>query len=325
MSRLVSVIIPAYQAERWITQAVASCLAQSHRELEVLVLDDGSTDRTPELVTRIADSRVRLVRSEVNEGLDVVHNRGLALSHGDLVARLDADDLMLPWRLELQVAHLDAHPELGLVGMNAIVLEPGRLARLYYRFTGRALHWVLHLHCALLHPTVTLRRAALPPGGYPTGTRYSHDWALFLRMGRTSRLDTLARPGILYRRHAGAVGVAALSAQAASARRVFGRYLREAFGLSLREDTIGAWLEPQTASAAEDPAEVAALARLCRPDALDLGPAAPPWDDAGLARARRLWLYRIARMLRSSASRGALWRHLLPLAGGGLARLAIRG
>jgi len=331
MTRVVSVIIPAFQAERWIEQAVMSCLAQTWREVDVIVLDDGSTDRTPVIVDAIRDSRVRLVRADVNEGLGVVLNRGLALAHGELVARLDADDTMLPWRLEAQVAHLDAHPEVGLLGTNAQVLEldrgagrgPRRPTHLHYVYTSRALHWAHYLGCPLLHPTIMARRAALPPEGYPRGTRYSHDWALFLRMGRTTRLDMLARPCILYRRHADAIGIAHTGGQEASARAVFGRHLQEALGLVVSDRSLASWIHPWTAAATEDAPELAMLARSLAPDALDLGPTAPPWDGPGLVRCRRLWLYRLARILKNAPRHRALWRALAPLVAGGLARMAL--
>lgn len=107
---LVSVIMPAYNAAPWIAEAVGSVLAQTWRELEVIVVDDGSKDATAEVVAGIGDSRVRLIRQE-NRGAAAARNLGFVESNGDFIQYLDADDLLTPDKLLRQMEVLESAPE----------------------------------------------------------------------------------------------------------------------------------------------------------------------------------------------------------------------
>jgi glycosyltransferase involved in cell wall biosynthesis len=114
---LVSVIIPAYNAEAFIQQTLGSVLSQTYKNIEVLVVDDGSQDRTPEIVRLVAqaDSRVRLLQ-QANVGVAIARNRAIQLSKGEYIAPLDADDVWYPEKLEKQVnCFLQASPYVGLV------------------------------------------------------------------------------------------------------------------------------------------------------------------------------------------------------------------
>jgi glycosyltransferase involved in cell wall biosynthesis len=107
---LVSVIIPAYNAELWIAESIGSVLAQTWRELEVIVVDDGSQDATPDIVAGIGDPRVRLIRQE-NRGQCVALNLGVLEARGDYIKFLDADDWLNPGHLAAQMAALDGSTE----------------------------------------------------------------------------------------------------------------------------------------------------------------------------------------------------------------------
>ncbi|MBW2258128.1 MAG: glycosyltransferase family 2 protein, partial [Deltaproteobacteria bacterium] len=106
----VSVVIPVYNRERYIGQAIDSILSQSFRDFELIVVDDGSSDGTPAVVERCGDPRVRLVRHETNQGIPRTRNRGLLEARGEYVAWLDSDDVALPQRLRVQVDVLDRSP-----------------------------------------------------------------------------------------------------------------------------------------------------------------------------------------------------------------------
>src|SRR5207253_1969061 len=110
----------------WVRDAVASVLAQTAGDLELIVIDDGSTDASPELLAAVRDSRVRTERRE-HAGLTRALNRALAMARAPLVARLDADDLALPERLARQRAFLGSHPDVGLLGTGARARDAERL------------------------------------------------------------------------------------------------------------------------------------------------------------------------------------------------------
>jgi glycosyltransferase involved in cell wall biosynthesis len=111
---LVSVVIAAFNAERFLAEAISSVLNQTHRELEVIVVDDGSTDSTASVVERSLDPRVRLLR-QPNKGVSMARNAGIEAARGEYVAFLDADDVWLPSKVERQLSVFRQHPAMGLV------------------------------------------------------------------------------------------------------------------------------------------------------------------------------------------------------------------
>jgi len=120
---LVSVVIPVYNGERFVAEAVESVLAQTYRHVELIVVDDGSTDGSAELLARYPTARV--VRQS-NTGCTGARNRGIAESHGELIAFIDQDDIWRPDKLDLQVEALNRSPEAGYsLGHITLFVEPG--------------------------------------------------------------------------------------------------------------------------------------------------------------------------------------------------------
>jgi glycosyltransferase involved in cell wall biosynthesis len=112
----VSVVIPAYNRERYLADAIDSVLAQTFTDFEILIVDDGSRDRTVEIAQSYRDPRIRIVRHERNRGVAAARNTGVAEARGAYVAFLDSDDVAYPDRLARQVAFLDSHPDYAAVG-----------------------------------------------------------------------------------------------------------------------------------------------------------------------------------------------------------------
>lgn len=119
----VSVVIPAFDAEQFLGEAIESCLAQTYPQVETIVVDDGSGDRTAAVASEFEG--ITLIRQK-NRGVAAARNAGVAAGTGELVAFLDADDAMLPRRLEVQIGHLLANPEIGYVlAMQETFVEDG--------------------------------------------------------------------------------------------------------------------------------------------------------------------------------------------------------
>jgi len=112
----ITVFMPVYNRETYVEASIESVLAQSFRDFELLILDDGSTDRTPEILDEVRDSRVRVVRNETNQGIPAARNRGLELARGEFLALLDSDDLAHRKRFAKQVDFLDRNADHALVG-----------------------------------------------------------------------------------------------------------------------------------------------------------------------------------------------------------------
>jgi glycosyltransferase involved in cell wall biosynthesis len=122
---LVSVVVPTFNRAYCLAQALESALAQSHRDLELVVVDDGSIDATPDLLAAFAerDPRVRLAR-QPNLGVAAARNHGLRLARGAYIALLDSDDVWVPWKLEAQLAVLEGLPEAGMVWTDLTAVDP---------------------------------------------------------------------------------------------------------------------------------------------------------------------------------------------------------
>lgn len=112
----VSVIIPVYNAEPYIGEAIDSILGQTYADFELIIVNDCSTDRTADIIRSYQDQRITLLHNDVNSGIAATYNKGIDHAAGAYIARMDADDISLPERLQKQVDFLDAHPEIGAVG-----------------------------------------------------------------------------------------------------------------------------------------------------------------------------------------------------------------
>lgn len=174
---LMSVVLPAFNAERWIDRTLLSVRSQTYEALEIVVVDDGSSDRTAELVGRhtAVDARVRLVRQE-NAGVAAARNRGLAETSGEFVATIDADDLWAPDKIRRQLAVFQqAGEEVGLVyARSATIDAEGRITRLDRRpgIEGAALEAMCVYNVVGNGSAAMMRRAAVvEAGGYDPGLR----------------------------------------------------------------------------------------------------------------------------------------------------------
>lgn len=133
---LVSVVMPVWNAEKFIGAAIESVLAQTYGNFELLLVEDCPTDNTPAVVAAYAkqDRRLRVLKNDRNRGIAYTTNRAIAEAKGKYIALLDDDDLMTPWRLELQVAYLEQHLEIDILGGGSInIYENGTLANRWYK------------------------------------------------------------------------------------------------------------------------------------------------------------------------------------------------
>lgn len=203
----VTVLMPAYNVERYIAEAIDSVLAQTFTNFELLVIDDASSDTTPAVIETFAgDARLRVVRQNENLGRPGTRNHGLDIASGDYIAFLDADDCCAPQRLATQVAYLDAHPDIGGVGSWKAWIDTdgkpvaGEIRR--FPLDTDAIACEMLGDCTLGQTSLMLRRTALTGYRYDTAFPYSEDYELWARMIATVRFANLAETLTYYRRHA---------------------------------------------------------------------------------------------------------------------------
>lgn len=213
MTPRISVLMPVFNGGAYLEAAIASVLTQSFTDLELVIVDDGSTDHSCEIVNaRVAsDSRLRLLR-KANSGIAETLNLGLAEARGDWIARLDADDLMLPRRLERQLAFLEANADVVAVGSYYdLINEAGERRATRYPLPRTRDELARYLEARELltftHPTMTYRRdLAMTLGGYRRELEPCEDADLFARMLAAGG-TILIQPEVLtlYRVHGGSI------------------------------------------------------------------------------------------------------------------------
>ena len=190
----VSLVMSVYNGQRYLREAVESILNQSFRDFEFIIVDDGSTDGTWRIVNSYDDARLVLVRNERNIGLTRSLNKGLKLARGEYIARMDADDISHPERLENQVAFLEQNGDVGLVGVwyekidnKGRVFDVRKLAVIH----DEILRYLLHEN-HFAHSAVMFRRHCLDKVGlYGENLPYAQDYDLWLRISRHFKLANL--------------------------------------------------------------------------------------------------------------------------------------
>jgi len=185
----VTVLMAVYNGERYLREAIESILSQTFQDFEFLIINDGSTDRTREIVLSYADPRIRLVDNEGNLGQTRSLNRGLERAQGQFIARQDADDISEPERLARQVAFLEANPELALVGTWATMIDAQGVPIGAEEFPCDCtqIRWCLLFFNPFVHGSVMLRKSAVPGqiGFYNEAITYAQDYELWSRIARS--------------------------------------------------------------------------------------------------------------------------------------------
>lgn len=207
----ISVLMSVYNAPaNYLRGAVESILAQTFSDFEFIVIDDGSTDRSPELLRQYA-SRDRRIRLTVrpNQGLTATLNEAIAAARGEFLARMDCDDISERDRFERQLAFLRADPSLVCAGGHfALIDEKGRLLTRLRPASGDAAiqDLLLRGHTAICHPAAMMRRDAVEKvGGYDPYFKTTQDLDLWLRLGEVGKLGNVPEVVLRFRQHGGSI------------------------------------------------------------------------------------------------------------------------
>ncbi|MBA3333431.1 MAG: glycosyltransferase [Actinobacteria bacterium] len=204
---LVSVLLAVSNGEHYLRAAIESVLRQTISDLELIVVDDGSTDETPEILAVVDDPRLQVLRNEGRLGLAVSLNRGLDEARGRYVARLDADDIAFPQRLERQLQRMVSGSSIAVLGSAVLELDAsGRSGSLHLMPAGpAAVRWAALFSSPFFHPSVLIDREVLERYGLRYDPEYleSEDYDLWTRLLTHAEGDNLTDPLMLYRVHPG--------------------------------------------------------------------------------------------------------------------------
>ena len=203
----ISVILPVYNGERFLRSALDSLLVQTFRDFEIIAVDDGSTDRSSEILKTcsLADPRVRVIK-RANTGIVGALNDGIAAAAGEFIARMDTDDFSLPQRFEKQRAWLAAHPDCVALGTDVLYTDPEGAPLIQHHPAETHEDIMAQLLAgnggALIHPTLMVRRRAMEAvGSYRLRYQWIEDLDLYLRLSDIGRLANLPEVHLHYRQH----------------------------------------------------------------------------------------------------------------------------
>ena len=197
----VSVIMSVYNGERYLRNAVESILGQTFTDFEFIIVNDGSTDRSGGILADYADDRIRLINNSPNVGLTPSLNRALALARGRYIARMDADDISLPNRLEEQVKFLESHKEYVLVGTSPIIIDPEGhpIRKPRYPLSDRSIRAQLAVKSQIVHGSVLIRRTSELL--YNESCVAAQDYDLWVRLIRKGKVANLSQRLYKWRSH----------------------------------------------------------------------------------------------------------------------------
>lgn len=208
---VISVILPAYNCEAFIHKAISSVLGQTYTDFELIIINDGSADKTESIIAFFTDTRIVYQKNPENKGLIYTLNRAIDLSRGRYIARMDADDICLPVRLEKQKNFLDQHEKIAAVASTVdFINELGEKTGVWeldrLTVTPEQIKRKMPRENCLAHPTLMIRSDILKKLKYNTYQKNIEDYDLWLRMlNRGYLIGKINEPLLLYRVHTASV------------------------------------------------------------------------------------------------------------------------
>ena len=198
--KLVSIVLPIYNSEKYIKDSLESILNQTYKKLEIILINDCSTDRTKELIDGYKDNRIKIINNEANMGISRSLNKGISLAKGVYIARMDSDDICIPTRIKEQVNLLKNNPEIDICG--SFVKTFGISNRIsVYPITSEEIRINLMFGCSMAHPTIMFRRRIINDYIYSENSKVE-DYKLWVDLSQKGfKLYNLPKPLLNYRVH----------------------------------------------------------------------------------------------------------------------------
>ncbi len=203
-SPTISVIMPAYNAEKYISESIESILNQTHKNFELIIIDDCSKDKSWNIIQKYAKKNkiIHAIKNEKNLGLCLTLNKGIKYAKGKYIARADNDDWYYPERLEKQYLFLESNPDVGIVGGTMeIMSETGEVySRRTYSKTDQEIRKHIFSYSPFSHPLVMIKKSILnKTGNYNSSFIPADDYELYFRIGKYSKFANLSDTLMKYR------------------------------------------------------------------------------------------------------------------------------
>lgn len=227
---LVSVLLPAYNAENYISGAISSILSQTYKNFELIIVNDGSKDSTLKVISSHDDSRIKLISLEENQGIVDCLNLAISNANGKYLARMDCDDIAMTNRFALQVNFLESHPEYVACGSSIILFNLNENQCIVpYPQNHEKILTSLKLHeRSMCHPTVMLRSSTLKSHHITYNNKYPHaeDYHLWNQLAAVGKMHNINKPLLRYRHHGAQVSMGHSELQSSSAKKALASNLQ---------------------------------------------------------------------------------------------------
>jgi glycosyltransferase involved in cell wall biosynthesis len=201
----ISVVLAVYNGQMYLKEAIDSILSQTFADFEFIIIDDGSTDSTSEIILNYSDPRIVYLKNETNKGLIYSLNRGLSVSKGKYIARMDSDDIALPKRFRKQYDYMESHPETGICGSNVEAFFNTCDKKIIIRFpkTDHLIRTYTFFQPPFSHPSVMMRRKILIDNHLKYSEKYLHaeDYALWVDLLKYTKAYNIPAVLLRYRIH----------------------------------------------------------------------------------------------------------------------------
>ena len=201
-NQLLSVVMPVYNGEKYLKKAIDSILDQTYHNFEFIIINDGSTDRTAQILDNVKDERVQLINQE-NKGLIFSLSYGISIAKGDWIARMDADDISYPNRFEEQLKYINN--DYAVIGSQANIIDKNDKIYKTTKFElehDKIISKLLKQKPEIIHPSVLINKSKfILTGGYDCKMLHAEDTDLWLRISRIGKIINVNRPLLALRKH----------------------------------------------------------------------------------------------------------------------------
>lgn len=202
----ISVIMPTYNAEKYISTAIESILQQTFEDFEFIIIDDASTDQTYDIICSYHDKRITRIRNQRNLGVAACINKGILIAHSEFIARMDSDDISKPDRFQKQVQFMNANSNLGISGTHMEIIDnKGKVIKEHLKKIGDVTIKVSLFfgHTSFAHPSIIMRSRMIDMYHlrYDTAFQYAEDYDLYCRCSSFMAMDNYPECLVQYRIH----------------------------------------------------------------------------------------------------------------------------
>lgn len=229
--------MPVYNADRFIYKAISSLLGQTFRDFELIVVNDGSTDRSMEFVNSVNDARIKVLTNEQNKGIVYSRNRGNEAARGRYIAPFDADDIARKDKFEKQIDFLEKHPDFGMIGSWALLIdEHDQLLKKKWKVNAppERIPAIQLFRNYFIQSAVVMRREAVPPGNYTKGFDVVEDYKMWFEISQQYKVWNYPDYLLKYRVHNQSITQRQKSEMNARDAKVY-NFIYDSLGLDLTE------------------------------------------------------------------------------------------